>query len=102
MNTLQDYYSTKEQWLYRGISLQCGDALHLFMSEQLDLVFTKMIYVTAGNFNEELSKLNDVLSVSAITIKDHLKKLQTTKHQQNQLYELPVDLVDENIYHFEI
>ena len=66
------------------------------------LIFTKMIYVTAGNFNEEISKLNDFLSVSAITVKDHLEKVQTTKHHQNQLYELPVDLIDENTYRFEI
>lgn len=102
MNNVQDYYTTLEQWFYKGVSLQNGDALHLFMSEQLDLIFTKMIYVTAGNFNEEISKLNDFLSVSAITVKDHLEKVQTTKHHQNQLYELPVDLIDENTYRFEI
>ena len=51
---------------------------------------------------EEISKLNDFLSVSAITVKDHLEKVQTTKHHQNQLYELPVDLIDENTYRFEI
>ena len=102
MNNVQDYYTALEQWFYKGVSLQNGDALHLFMSEQLDLIFTKMIYVTAGNFNEEISKLNDFLSVSAITVKDHLEKVQTTKHHQNQLYELPVDLIDENTYRFEI
>lgn len=102
MNNVQDYYTTLEQWFYKGVSLQNGNALHLFMSEQLDLIFTKMIYVTAGNFNEEISKLNDFLSVSAITVKDHLEKVQTTKHHQNQLYELPVDLIDENTYRFEI
>lgn len=47
MNNVQDYYTTLEQWFYKGVSLQNGDALHLFMSEQLDLIFTKMIYVTA-------------------------------------------------------
>ena len=61
-----------------------------------------MIYVTAGNFNEELTKLNDNLSVTAITIKDHLNKVQTTQHLQNHLYELPLDLIDENTYRFEI
>ena len=60
MNNVQDYYTTLEQWFYKGVSLQNGDALHLFMSEQLDLIFTKMIYVTAGNFNEEISKLNQM------------------------------------------
>ena len=54
------------------------------------------------HYNEEISKLNDFLSVSAITVKDHLEKVQTTKHHQNQLYELPVDLIDENTYRFEI
>lgn len=41
MNNVQDYYTTLEQWFYKGVSLQNGDALHLFMSEQLDLIFTK-------------------------------------------------------------
>ena len=76
--------------------------IYLILVGGLDLIFTKMIYVTAGNFNEEISKLNDFLSVSAITVKDHLEKVQTTKHHQNQLYELPVDLIDENTYRFEI
>ena len=33
-----------------------------------------MIYVTAGDFNEELSRLNDFLSISAITIKNDIQK----------------------------
>ena len=49
-----------------------------------------------------MKKFQNYLSVSAITVKDHLEKVQTTKHHQNQLYELPVDLIDENTYRFEI
>lgn len=102
MNRLQDFYQSMDQWISKGIVPNNGDALNLFVSEQLDLDFTKMIYVTAGNFNEELTKLNDNLSVTAITIKDHLNKVQTTQHLQNHLYELPLDLIDENTYRFEI
>lgn len=102
MNHLQDFYQSMDQWISKGIVPNNGDALNLFVSEQLDLDFTKMIYVTAGNFNEELTKLNDNLSVTAITIKDHLNKVQTTQHLQNHLYELPLDLIDENTYRFEI
>ena len=102
MNHLQDYYRSMDQWISKGIVANNGDALHLFISEQLDLNFTKMIYMTAGNFNKELSKLNESLSVTAITIKEHLEKVQTTQHLQNHLYELPLDLIDENTYRFEI
>ena len=102
MNHLQDFYQGMDQWISKGIVPNNGDALNLFVSEQLDLDFTKMIYVTAGNFNEELTKLKDNLSVTAITIKDHLNKVQTTQHLQNHLYELPLDLIDENTYRFEI
>lgn len=102
MNRLQDFYQSMDQWISKGIVPNNGDALNLFVGEQLDLDFTKMIYVTAGNFNEELTKLNDNLSVTAITIKDHLNKVQTTQHLQNHLYELPLDLIDENTYRFEI
>ena len=102
MNSLQDYYQNMENWISKGITSQGGDALHLFASEHLDLYFTKMIYVTAGDFNEELSRLNDFLSISAITIKNDIQKVQTIKHLQNQLYELPLDSIDQNMYHFEI
>ena len=102
MNSLQDYYQGMENWISKGITSQGGDALHLFASEHLDLYFTKMIYVTAGDFNEELSRLNDFLSISAITIKNDIQNVQTIKHFQNQLYELPLDSIDQNMYHFEI
>lgn len=102
MNSLQDYYQNMENWISKGITSQGGDALHLFASEHLDLYFTKMIYVTAGDFNEELSRLNDFLSISAITIKNDIQNAQTIKHFQNQLYELPLDSIDQNMYHFEI
>ena len=102
MNSLQDYYQGMENWISKGITSQGGDALHLFASEHLDLYFTKMIYVTAGDFNEELSRLNDFLSISAITIKNDIQNAQTIKHFQNQLYELPLDSIDQNMYHFEI
>ena len=102
MNSLQNYYQNMENWISKGITSQGGDALHLFASEHLDLYFTKMIYVTAGDFNEELSRLNDFLSISAITIKNDIQKVQTIKHLQNQLYELPLDSIDQNMYHFEI
>ena len=42
------------------------------------------------------------LSISAITIKNDIQKVQTIKHLQNQLYELPLDSIDQNMYHFEI
>ena len=102
MNSPQNYYQNMENWISKGITSQGGDALHLFASEHLDLYFTKMIYVTAGDFNEELSRLNDFLSISAITIKNDIQKVQTIKHFQNQLYELPLDSIDQNMYHFEI
>ena len=102
MNHVQEYYQQLEQWLSKSVSDQGGQGLHLFISEQLDLVFSKMLYVTAGQFSKEISQLYEHLSINAFTFRKTLKHVNALKHNSVQLYELPVDHLEKQELHFDL
>lgn len=102
MNHVQEYYQQLEQWLSKSVSDQGGQGLHLFISEQLDLIFSKMLYVTAGQFSKEISQLYEHLSMSAFTFRKTLKHVNALKHNSVQLYELPVEDLEKQELHFDL
>lgn len=102
LNHVQEYYQQLEQWLSKSVSNQGGQGLHLFISEQLDLVFSKMLYITAGQFSEEISQLYERLSVSAFTFRNTIEHINALKHNYAQLYELPVENLDKQELHFDL
>ena len=102
LNHVQEYYQQLEQWLSKSVSDQGGQGLHLFISEQLDLVFSKMLYVTAGHFSKEISQLYDRLSVSAFTFRKSNHHLHALNHDFVKLYELPVDTIEKQKLHFDL
>lgn len=102
LNHVQEYYQQLEQWLSKSVSDQGGQGLHLFISEQLDLVFSKMLYVTAGQFSKEISQLYERLSVSAFTFRNNIEHVNALKHEYAQLYELPVEDIEKQELHFDL
>lgn len=102
LNHVQEYYQQLEQWLSKSVSDQGGQGLHLFISEQLDLVFSKMLYVTAGQFSKEISQLYERLSVSAFTFRNNIEHINALKHNYAQLYELPVENLEKQELHFDL
>lgn len=102
LNHVQEYYQQLEQWLSKSVSDQGGQGLHLFISEQLDLVFSKMLYVTAGQFSKEISQLYERLSVSAFTFRNNIEHVNALKHNYAQLYELPVEDIEKQELHFDL
>lgn len=102
LNHVQEYDLQLEQWLYKSVSKQGGQGLHLFISEHLDLIFSKMIYVTAGSFSKEISQLYDQLNISAFTFREKSKHVHALKRNYLELYELPVENLEKQKLHFDL
>lgn len=67
-----DYQKMRAQWMGLRIQSNSGNGLRLFMTEHLERCFTKLLILSAGQFEQNLGSLDGQVSVTVLNVsKDH-------------------------------
>ena len=69
-DNLRVFYSLLPQWLSMPVCKQSGMGLHLFIADHLDHYFTRMIIVSAGKYDHELSPLQNKIGITIVSAVD--------------------------------
>lgn len=88
-----DYTRMIDMWM--GITLpdQEGTALKHFIIEKMQYAYTKMVYITAGAYPEELYTIMGNIGMTAICVKEEGEEVALSDRGTSQMIELPYNMV---------
>lgn len=79
---------------------QGGGGLSHFLMQHLNEQYSRVIYIAAGAFPEELYALAKEQEVTAVCITDTLEDVRTVKKGKSSLIEIPCSRIYEQVHHF--
>ncbi len=99
---IDDLNYARTLWLCSPLQKNNRTTLPLFLSEQYELPFSKMLYFTVGDFISDINVVSQDMDLTAITVKDSIDDVKSLKKGTVQFIELPSSHLTQNIYHFDI
>lgn len=86
---LAEHTKTTEIWMGLTLEEVSGEGLQFFLAERIYQTCRHMIYITAGQFPEEIHMLPSDLSVTAICVVDDGTETQATSRGRGMFMEIP-------------
>lgn len=88
-----DYTRMIDMWMGITLPEQEGMALRHFIIEKLQYAYTKMVYITAGAYPEELSTIMSNIDITAICVKETGEEAVLSDKGTSQMLEIPYNVV---------
>lgn len=94
----RDYRRMLSQWLSMRVQKNCGDGFKMFMTEHLEHYFTRMLILSAGQYDQNLSILDGQISVTVLNASDDRKDVLVSGNGTCEVMEIPTVRKDDSTY----
>lgn len=98
IGTRADFNYMMDIWMGIRMPEQSGTGIRYFQMERLEKEFSRIIYVTAGGFSEELYKMADTVNMTAVCICEEGRAVYSGDHGKSRLIEIPCDRMEDSRY----
>ena len=93
-----DYRRMLSQWLGMRVQKNCGDGLKLFMTEHMERCFTRMLILSAGKYDQNLSILDGQISVTVLNASENREDVFVSREGTCEIMEIPVMQKNDSSY----
>lgn len=97
-------YNQLVQFVHQSMGVclpeRTGETLAHFLLESMQNHFSRILYITAGEFPEELYRLAQETEVTAVCITDKTEEVGTVEKGKSNLIEIPRDELYEHVHYF--
>lgn len=99
-------YNELIQFIHQNMGVELpeytGGSLTHFRLDSMERNYSRILYITAGEFTEELYRLAEEVEVTAVCITDNKEGVGTIERGRSSLIEIPQDELYEHIHYFNI
>ena len=85
-----DYRRMLSQWLGMRVQKNCGDGLKMFTTGHLEHCFTRMLILSAGKYEQNVSVLDGQISVTVLNAAENREDVFVSRNGTCELMEIPV------------
>lgn len=90
----KDFLQMQEEMMQFPLPSQNGMGIYYAISENIENRYTKLIYVTAGEYRQELLKMSGRMDVTVLSIVDGDGEIRMSQDGRCQIIELPVQHIN--------
>lgn len=89
IRTKSDYQKMMTQWLSFGVQENSGDGLKYFMMEHMEKYFTRLLVLSAGKYDQNLSGLDGKIGVTVLNAAKDRETVYASRNGTCQIVEIP-------------
>lgn len=97
-------YNQLVQFIHQNMGVRLperiGGAVSYFLLDSMQMNFSKVLYITVGEFPEELYRLADEVEVLGVCITENADSVGTTEKGKSRLIEIPWNELYEHVHYF--
>ena len=93
-----DYQKMLSMWLGLRVQKNCGDGLKLFMMEHMERNFTRLLILSAGKYEQNLSSLDGKISMTVLNMSDRQKEFRVSREGTCEIIEIPAIQKKDTVY----
>lgn len=97
-----DYSKMMEEWMGIPITEEAGAGIKYFLADNLEMRYTKLIYVTAGIYPRELEHVADNMNVTVVCVTKEGDAIRSTESNGCWIVELPIGLSYDSVLNITI
>ncbi|MBU5481093.1 DUF58 domain-containing protein [Blautia sp. MSJ-19] len=93
-----DYRRMLSQWLAMRVQKNSGDGLKMFITEHLEHCFTRLLILSAGQYDQNLSILDGQISVTVLNASENREDVYVSRNGSCELMEIPAAHKNDRTY----
>lgn len=93
-----DYQKVLSMWLGMRVQRSHGDGLKFFMMEHMERNFTRLLILSAGKYEQNLSGLDGKISVTVLNASDRQNEIRVSREGTCEIMEIPTIQKKDTMY----